>query len=196
MKIEHQIWLLTILSISVLGGITSTISSVSAQDKADTKLEFLLIQHAESSSISRVSPTTYSLQLDNVSDRIVLFSDRPNRIVATQSIQDFIGNWTAGQDSFEADPPNAALVIIEEDNKKEDIFEVELLNPTYDKDEKILRYDITFLGNTSFAVLPYKLGKSVLVIDDTSYDITIINKSGENDNIDVFQKDPNKNCNK
>jgi hypothetical protein len=196
MKIEHQIWLLTILSISVLGGITSTISSVSAQDKADTKLEFLLIQHAESSSISRVSPTTYSLQLDNVSDRIVLFSDRPNRIVATQSIQDFIGNWTAGQDSFEADPPNAALVIIEEDNKKEDIFEVELLNPTYDKDEKILRYDITFLGNTSFAVLPYKLGKSVLVIDDTSYDITIINKSGENDNIDVFQKDPNKNGNK
>jgi hypothetical protein len=196
MKIEHQIWLLTILSISVLGGITSTISSVSAQDKADTKLEFLLIQHAESSSISRVSPTTYSLQLDNVSDRIVLFSDRPNRIVATQSIQDFIGNWTAGQDSFEADPPNAALVIIEEDNKKEDIFEVELLNPTYDKDEKILRYDITFLGNTSFAVLPYKLEKSVLVIDGTSYDITIINKSGENDNIDVFQKDPNKNGNK
>ena len=137
---------------------------VYAQDQTDSMVEFLFIQHAESGSISRINSTTYSLQLGDLSDRTVLFSNRPDRIVATQSIQDFIGNWTSAQDRFQVDPPNAALVILDS-GQKEDIFEIELFNPKYEKDGKILRYDITFLGNATVPDLPDKLGKSVLVID-------------------------------
>jgi hypothetical protein len=38
-------------------------------------------------------------------------ANRPNRIVETQSIVEFNGNWISGQDSFQADVP-AALVIL------------------------------------------------------------------------------------
>jgi hypothetical protein len=96
-----------------------------------------------------------------------LFSDRPNRIVATQSTQDFIGNWTAGQDSFQVDPPNAAIVVLTDD-QEDDVFEIELSNPVYDQDKKSLRYDFSILGNvTSPSDLPDNLGKSVLVIDSS-----------------------------
>jgi len=128
--------------------------------------EFLAIQHAQSGTISEINSTTYSLQLNDLSDKTILFSNRPDRIVATQSIQDFIGNWTSGQDSFQLDPPNAALVVLTAD-QEDDTFEIELFNPKYEKDEKRLSYDFTFLGNatTTASDLPKGLGKSVLIID-------------------------------
>ena len=57
--------------------------------------------------------------------------------MVTQSIPDFIGNWTAGQDSFRKDPPNAALVVLTKIKSR--IYQIELLNPKYEKDENMLR---------------------------------------------------------
>ena len=67
-------------------------------------------------------------------------------IVVTQTTQDFVGNWTNGEDSFQVDPPNAALVVLTE-NQEDDVFEIELFNPIYDEDEKAIRYDFRVLGN-------------------------------------------------
>jgi hypothetical protein len=80
--------------------------------------------------------------LNDLSDKIILFSDRPHRVVQAQSIDDFIGNWSSGSDSFQADPPNAALVILA--GGKEDVLEVELLNSHYDRDENRLSYNLQF----------------------------------------------------
>jgi len=44
-------------------------------------------------SISEINETAYSLELNDVSDKTILFSDRPDRIVKTTSTLDFIGNW-------------------------------------------------------------------------------------------------------
>ena len=102
-----------------------------------------------------------------MADKTILFFDRPNRIVATQSTQEFIGNWTAGQDSFQVDPPNAALVVLTDD-QEDDVFEIELFNPVYDHDKKSLIYDFSILVSvTSPSDLPDNLGKSVLVIDSS-----------------------------
>ena len=77
--------------------------------------------------------------------------------------QDFIGNWTSGQESFRLDPPNAVLVI---DDQKEDTIEIELYNPKYDNDAKKINYDFTLLGNkTTASDFPNDLGKLVLIID-------------------------------
>jgi hypothetical protein len=96
-----------------------------------------------------------------------LFSDRPNRIVVTQTIQDFVGNWTSGEDSFQVDPPNAALVVFTED-REDDVFEIELLNPLFDENEKTIRYDFSVLENGSSSTgLPTNLGRSVLIIDSS-----------------------------
>lgn len=83
-----------------------------------------MIQHAAWGSVSEINSTSYSLQLDDLSDKIILFSDRPTRIVQTQTIDDFIGNWTSGQDSFQANPHNAALVVLIDDSEQ-DVFEIE-----------------------------------------------------------------------
>jgi hypothetical protein len=85
--------------------------------------------------------------------------------VITQSNQDFIGNGTSGQDSLKLDPPNAVLVVIDDD-QKEDTFEIELFDPKYEKAEKRVSYDFTFLGNMTTAPdLPNELGQSVLIVD-------------------------------
>lgn len=63
-----------------------------------------------------------------------------------QSIDDFIGNWSSASDSFQADPPNAALVLLA--GGKEDVFEIELLNSHYDRDENRLSYNFTFYNFT------------------------------------------------
>lgn len=119
--------------------ITSVVTiQISAQeDQGQTNssiVKFLFIQHGESGSISKINSTTYSLQLNDLAENVILFSDRPNRIVDTQSIQEFIGNWTQGEDSFEIDPPNAALTFLEDDNQKIDALVIELYNIEYDEE--------------------------------------------------------------
>ncbi len=178
--------------------ITSVVTiQISAQeDQGQTNssiVKFLFIQHGESGSISKINSTTYSLQLNDLAENVILFSDRPNRIVDTQSIQEFIGNWTQGEDSFEIDPPNAALTFLEDDNQKIDALVIELYNIEYDEEQNFLKYDFTFLDNTTAASLPdlpYKTGESILVIDSVPYSITVINRSGESGDMMVFQKHP------
>lgn len=185
---------LTLVIFLITSVVTIQISAQEDQGQTNSSIvKFLFIQHGESGSISKINSTTYSLQLNDLADNVILFSDRPNRIVDTQSIQEFIGNWTQGEDSFEIDPPNAALTFLEDDNHKIDALVIELYNIEYDEEQNILKYDFTFLDNTTAASLPdlpYKTGESILVIDSVPYSITVINRSGESGNMMVFQKPP------
>ena len=172
MKILHTITIFLVLPIiSVLALMSMFMIEIFAKVQTETNIEspqFLAIQHAQSGTISQVNSTSYVLQLNDLANKTILFSDRPNRIVVTQTIQDFVGNWTSGEDSFQVDPPNAALVLT--DDQEEDVFEIELLNPQYDNNENTIRYDFSVLGNenaTSSRDLPANLGKSVLIIDSS-----------------------------
>ena len=93
-----------------------------------TEVKLLFIQGAESGSISEVNATTKTLQLNDVSDKTILFSDRPDRIVSATNTTDFIGNWSKGTNSFAIDPPNAVLVLDDEQQKQE-LAVIELYNP-------------------------------------------------------------------
>ena len=129
-----------------------------------TGATFLFIQGAESGSVSEINATTSTLELNDVSDKTVLFSDRPDRIVASIQTADFIGNWSTGPDSFAIDPPNAALVLDDEE-QRQNISVIELYNPEYDPGAKTLKYDIT-AENATTLNLPSEFGQSTLVIDD------------------------------
>ncbi len=189
--------LLLSLTLSIFLITSVTTIQISAQvdqpQTNSTTVKFLFIQHGESGLISKINSTTYSLQLNDLADNVILFSDRPNRIVDTQSIHEFIGNWTQGEDSFEIDPPNAALTFLEDDNQKIDTLVIDLYNIKYEADQNSLKYDFTFLDDTTAASLPdlpYKTGESILVIDSVPYSITVINRSDESGNMMVFQKPP------
>jgi hypothetical protein len=148
---------------------------------------FLGVQSAQSGSISQVNDTAYTLELNDVSDKTILFSDRPDRIVGSVNTTDFIGNWSTGPDSFAADPPNAVLVLDDEE-QRQDLAVIELHNPVYDSEANTLSYDITAENATSIG-LPNKFGQSTMIID-TEYNINVKNESTQPFNIDPYQKKP------
>jgi hypothetical protein len=126
---------------------------------------FLSIQHAKSGSIFEDNAISYTLELNNVSDKTILFSDRPERIVTSVNTSDFIHiwHWSIGPNGFNADPPpNATLIVGDEDNR--DIMIVELTNPVHDLTSKTLEYDVV-LENTTSTNIPNEFGQSTLVID-------------------------------
>ncbi|MGD1837809.1 MAG: hypothetical protein ACPKPY_07100, partial [Nitrososphaeraceae archaeon] len=130
--------IVTISSTVLLLMIESNTNAVNAKVNTTTSeelIKFFAIQHAQSGSISEINETVYSLELNDVSDKTILFSDRPDRIVKSISTTDFIGNWSVGEDSFAVDPPNAVLVVDEREGQQ-DITIVELFNPVYDSDKK------------------------------------------------------------
>lgn len=125
--------------------------------------KFLFIQSAQSGSISDVNATTYTLELNDVSDKTIMFSDRPDRIVAATNTTDFIGNWSIGPDSFAIDPPNAVVIL--DDEVQRHLAVIELFNPVYDPFTDTLKFDITALNATAPISLPGKFGQSTMVID-------------------------------
>ena len=129
-----------------------------------TGVEFLSIQNAKSGSISQINATAYTLELNNVANKTILFSDRPERIVETVSTADFVGNWTNAPDSFAADAPNAALIIEEIQTGKLDTDVIELFNPVYDSNANSLTFTI-MTENTTSTKLPDEFERSTLVID-------------------------------
>ena len=132
------VMLLSALSVFSVGTSLTTVVHAQEGNTTDHAPKFFAIQHAQSGSISEINETTYSLELNDVSDKTILFSDRPDRIVKSVSTTDFIGNWSTGEDSFAVDAPNAVLVV---DEKQQDVTIIELFDPVYDSDKKSLTYE-------------------------------------------------------
>ena len=88
--------ILSMLSVFVIGTLNTV---VNAQENMTNSEEpkFFAIQHANSGSITEINDTAYSLELNDVSDKTILFSDRPDRIVISESTSDFTGNWSTGE---------------------------------------------------------------------------------------------------
>lgn len=161
---NYQTLVMFISTLSILVTGFSSTGTVHAQGNQTVSDEpkFLAIQQAQSGSISQINDTAYSLELNDVSDKTILFSDRPDRIVTSISTDNFIGNWIAGEDSFADDAPNAVLVV--DDSEGQDTTVIELFNPDYDIEKKTLKYDVTPDNKTSIE-LPDELGKSSLIVD-------------------------------
>ena len=164
MKNNNFIVLMLFSTISVLVA-TMSINSVYAQENiTDSETpKFFAIQHAQSGSISEINETAYTLEVNDVSDKTILFSDRPDRIVTSVSTSDFIGKWSTGTDSFAVDPPNAVIVVDEQEGEQ-DVAIVELFSPIYDSEQKILKYEVIPDNATSIDI-PGEFGQTTIVID-------------------------------
>jgi hypothetical protein len=129
-----------------------------------TDIQFLAIQSAQSGSISPVNTTAYILELINVANKTMMFSDRPNRIVESVSTSDSVGNWTTGPNSFAVDEPNDALIIENKQSGQLETAVIESFSPVYDTNTDTLTYTIMTDDATSIK-LPREFGQAVLVID-------------------------------
>lgn len=98
------------------------------------------------------------LELNDMSDKTILFSDRLNRIVKTESTANFIGNWSTGVDSFVVDSANAVSVVDQQEGLEHDVAIIELFNPSYNSIKKTLKYEIAAKNATSID-LPNEFGR-------------------------------------
>ena len=164
MTLSNNLALLSLLPIFVI--LISLPPTLEAQENAtesnkSSVPKFIAIQHSQSGSINEINSSSYSLELNNVSDRTILFSDRPDRIVTSVTTDNFIGNWSVGSDSFTVDPPNAVLVIDDVEGQNDIILE--LVNPLYNFDKRTLIYEIK-----TETIIPTSLrefGSTTLIID-------------------------------
>jgi hypothetical protein len=150
-----------------------TAATATAGNNNMTGVKFLFIQSAQSGLVLEVNATTSTLELNDVSDKTIFFSDRPDRIVGSANTADFISNWSSGPNNFAADPPNAVLIVDDEieGEQSQDYAVIELFNPQYDPEANTLRYDITDIAEnatttTSINLPAREFGQSTLVIDD------------------------------
>lgn len=76
-----------------------------AADDARTLKTFLFIETAKTAEMDGDV-----LTLTGIDDSVEVFADRPYRDSGIVSLETFVDAWTEGSDSFDSDPPNAALV--------------------------------------------------------------------------------------
>jgi len=81
---------------------------VSAASAADDQAQFLFVQSARHMRYAKGK-----LTLVDVSPITVAFSDRPERLAGHMLTEAFVPFWSEGDDSFEQDPPNADLSVLD-----------------------------------------------------------------------------------
>lgn len=124
---------------------------------------FFALRHANSGSISEINETIFLLVLNDISNKTILFSDKPELIVTFVTTPEFIGNWTLGTKDPSVDTPGTFLFINELDGKQNEVI-TELFNPIYNSNKNTLTYYM-IQDNTTSIDLPSKFGESTLVVD-------------------------------
>jgi hypothetical protein len=107
-----------------------------------------------------IDSTNGTLTLRGVTPSTLYFSDRPQRVVGQMTTADFVDLWAIGDNSFEADPPNAVLSFLEPGGEVPEDAVVVLKQPNLDGAGD-LAYSIEVLEGT----VPAHAGPVTLFID-------------------------------
>ncbi len=128
----------------VLVSLLPRLSYAEDDKSADDKMvDYLFVQTA-SAGLLRGG----ELRLSRVAPATLFFSDRPERIAGHVPTEAFVAHWgTGGKDSFEAQPPNAALSVFTAGAPKDIV--VVLKHPRLEKD--VLRYSVDVVEGDSSA---------------------------------------------
>lgn len=141
--------------VAALGVMASTVMAQSSDDTS-TPESYLFIETADRATLSDGTMT-----LHGVSSDVPIFADRPYRDAGQISRADFLEAWSKGQDSFEADPPNAAIT--GSIDGKQVVLVAEIKQPKAEGDW--VSYEVKILEGSEFS----ELNNPVLVIDYNSF---------------------------
>jgi len=106
-----------------------------------------------------IQSTNGTLTLRGVTPSTLYFSDRPQRVVGHMTTAQFVDLWGAGDNSFEADPPNAVLSFLEPGGDVPDDAVIVIKEPQLTNGE--LSYSIEVLEGS----VPARTGPVTLFID-------------------------------
>lgn len=170
MKAAITIATLSCLIICGCGG-----SSGTNQYPSKSDAHYLFVQEATGGSLQEISPGTYHLILTGTNEHTIYFSERPYTDAGSMPTSRFM-EWF----SWEPVPPNAALVLEEEDSTQDTLI-VALSEPSYDTNTNQISYTIKITKDYSGQALnpfvsdmdlmiPPSFGKATLFIDDFEVD--------------------------
>jgi len=100
-----------------------------------------------------------TLTLRDVTPSTLFFSDRPQRVVGHMTTAEFVELWGEGDNSFEADPPNAVLSFLEPGADAPTDAVIVIKNPNLSDGQ--LSYSVDLLEGT----VPNDSGPVTLFID-------------------------------
>ena len=100
-----------------------------------------------------------TLTLRDITPSTLFFSDRPQRVVGHMTTAEFVELWGEGDNSFEADPPNAVLSFLEPGDDAPTDAVIVIKNPTLSDGQ--LSYSVDLLEGT----VPSETGPVTLFID-------------------------------
>jgi non-ribosomal peptide synthetase component E (peptide arylation enzyme) len=81
-----------------------------ARAEGTENIDYLLVQTSKELTFDKAANR---LTLVGVSPVTLFFSDRPERIAGNMKTADFAPFWSKGRDSFEKDPPNADVSVLD-----------------------------------------------------------------------------------
>ncbi len=113
-----------------------TAVSAMAAETEDEGPQLLFTQSADA-----VSFDGNRLVLKGIGQGTFYFSDRPYRLTGFLKHKDFVDYWNKAGGTFEGDPPNAALMLVDEQEKEPLVFE--LMDATLEG--QTLTYRVTLL---------------------------------------------------
>ena len=131
---KHTYILKSLIVIMMVIGFTAC-SGDSAKDSETNGVQFLLVQNAEG-----VILNEGELRLIGVAPTTLYFSDRPDRIVGRVTTQEYVDSWGEGDNSFEQDPPNAVLSVL--DNPEPQDITVILHAPRFDGEDLVYNVEV------------------------------------------------------
>lgn len=101
----------TLLITAGLGAVAAPgFAAAQSTEVSDDVVDYLFVQAGPT-----VSLENGTLRLEGANPQTVYFSDRPDRIAGVVTTQEFVDQWGEGTDSFREDPPNAVLVLHEQE---------------------------------------------------------------------------------
>jgi hypothetical protein len=97
--------------------------------------------------------------LRSVSNSTIFFSDRPQRIAGHIGTDEFVDLWSAGEDSFANDPPNAVLAFVEGGKQAPNDVVITITDP------RLEAHDLSYAMSVLEGRLPRHASGCTLFID-------------------------------
>lgn len=152
---------------------STTASAPEAAAKASSTAapSVLFTQAATSGTFTREGSGQHTLTLRGVGKQTVWFQDRPGRRAGQQTTTEFVRDWR--RQGFDKDAPNAALTLLN-GNEKADTVVVELTSPPrYDRARKTISYQARVLDDAPTGMgafeadgsIPRRFSDATLFID-------------------------------
>ena len=117
--------------------ITSADRTTLVTTQSKQKASFLFVLRADTGVITKTDGG-YTLTLKDMDNKVLYFSDRPVRKAGFITMTQLMGDWAKGNNSFKANPPNAAIVHAALKTNEKGIAQaipVELTNPVISANE-------------------------------------------------------------